>query len=210
MDTTDIKTDIKTDGVTGKASGGFTPDPNAPYYSRCIRTLKGLGLPLDGWFCAEVIDVKEEDKNAPLGSCEACGCQSVRYIHIMKHSDTLQVLSVGCICAGEMENDELGARERERQMKNRAARRRTFIRKPWESGMFDGLLFHKKTPVVLTAVCAEDQAHQASAEDQAHQTRYTVLIDDRYISEYKGQPILDPLTAKYAAFDVLDPVEMIK
>lgn len=179
---------------------GFVPDSNGAYLSRCIKTLKAKGLPLEGWRCADVIDVRAEDPKAPLETCEICGCSKVRYVHVMEHPDTGQSLSVGCICAGVMEGDIFGAKERERLVRNRAARRRTFIRKPWETGIFDGMLFQRDNIVCM------DNVGQGS--DQPPQ--YRVFVDDALITEYKGKPICDPLTAKYAAFEVLDPIEQIE
>ena len=37
------------------------------------------------------------------------------------------------------------------------------------------------------------------------QPGYTVYVDDKCVSEYKGRPIRDELTAKYAAFELMDP-----
>ena len=178
---------------------GFVPDPDGAYLSRCTKTLKAMGLPLEGWHCADVIDVRAEEPDAPLETCDICGCSKVRYIHIMEHPDTGQSLSVGCICAGVMEGDIFGAQEREQQMKNRAARRRTFLRKPWETGIFDGMLFQKGSIVYMNAV----------GQDYDQSPQYHVFVDDTEISEYKGKPICDSLTAKYAAFDILDPIDRI-
>ena len=175
----------------------FVPDPEGAYLSRCTKTLKAMGLSLGGWRCADVIDVRAEEPDVPLETCDICGCSKVRYVHIMEHPDTGLSLSVGCICAGVMEGDIFGARERERQMKNRASRRRTFVRKPWETGIFDGMLFQKGSIVYMNAV----------GQDSDQSPQYHVFVDDAVISEYKGKPICDPLTAKYAAFDVLDPID---
>lgn len=177
---------------------GFVPDPDGAYLSRCAKTLKTMGLPLEGWRCADVIDVRAEDPEAPLETCDICGYSELRYVHLMEHPDIEQSLSVGCIRAGIMEGDIFGAKERERLMRNRAARRRTFIRKPWETGIFDGMLFQKGNIVYMNAI----------GQDSDHPPQYHVFVDDVRITEYKGKPICDPLTAKYAAFDVLDPIEV--
>lgn len=264
------------------SSHPFTPDPNEAYISRCVRSLKAMGLPLDGWRCKEVVDVKEEDKDADLATCSLCGCSKVRYLHIMEHPggsgliedsrgligsgdsdgpgdssgtggldnpdnygcadsssesdepdtpgnpacsprssaiycapDTVQTLAVGCICAGVMEDDIFGAKERDRQARNRAARRRTFLRKPWETGIFDGLLFYKNSIVYMDSAVGEQDGDNGNtgknggvnAGAEEYSPRYNVFVDDVRITEYKGKPICDPLSAKYAAYDVLDPVK---
>ena len=53
------------------------------YYARCIRQLKEWGAPVTGWRCVDIIDVREDDRNAPLSTCELCGCADVRYEHVM-------------------------------------------------------------------------------------------------------------------------------
>ena len=85
-----------------------------------------------GWYCADVVDVREDDPEAPLSECELCGCGNVRYEHIMEHEEYFEPVTVGCICAGIMEGDILKAKERERLMRNRAKRRRNFVRKAWK------------------------------------------------------------------------------
>ena len=199
--------------VMGTAYGpgfgsGFASDPEAAHIARCIRTLMSRGLPLENWECVEVVDVREDEPDAPLATCQLCGCSRVRYLHIMSHSDTDQNLAVGCICAGVMEGDILGAKDRERQFRNRKARRKNFIAKPWETGIFDGLLIYKKKVVAMSrADPVESQSDSIPDDGFESQPSYTVYVDDQCVSEYKGRPILDELTAKYAAFELMDPDE---
>ncbi len=180
-------------------------DPEQKYIARCIRKLKEEGLPLDGWYCIEVYDVREEDQKAPLETCQVCGCSRVRFVHVMENDSTHQRLNVGCICAGVMEGDIFGAKERERQAKNRLSRRRSFLQKPWMTGVFDGMLFQKKSVVVMSANDRGSGADENADAEALQQVSYTVYVDDQQVTEYKGKPIRDPLTAKYAAFEVLDP-----
>ena len=49
----------------------------------------------------------------------------------MQHKGYPEVIEVGCICAGVMEGDILAAKDRERMLKNRANRRKSFIHKTW-------------------------------------------------------------------------------
>jgi hypothetical protein len=39
-----------------------------------------------------------------------CESQAVRFVHYMEHDDYPEVLEVGCVCAGHMEQDLEGAR----------------------------------------------------------------------------------------------------
>ena len=70
-------------------------DTSSVYYARCVKKLESLGLPTSGWVCAEVIDLEEAEF-----TCELCGHEGIRYIHVMMHHACSRKLSVGCICAG--------------------------------------------------------------------------------------------------------------
>lgn len=200
--------DVMTTAYKPGSGSGFASDPEAAHIARCIRNLKSRGLPLENWECVEVVDVREDEPDAPLETCQLCGCSRVRYLHIMSHGDTDQRLAVGCICAGVMEGDILGAKDRERQFRNRKARQRKFIAKPWESGIFDGLLIHKKKVVVMSRTDpVENHSNRSPDDGNGQQPGYTVYVDDQCVSEYKGRPIRDELTAKYAAFELMDPDE---
>ena len=74
---------------------------------------------MERWYCLEVIDVREDDPEAPLWTCELCGCDRVRFVHVMDNPLYFEPVRVGCICAGIMEGNILAAEERERQMRNR-------------------------------------------------------------------------------------------
>lgn len=68
-------------------------------------------VPHSGWNCAGVQDLR-----APVGICEMCGYQTIRYAHHMEHPK-YRSLSVGCVCAGRMEGDVERARRREKEFK---------------------------------------------------------------------------------------------
>jgi hypothetical protein len=59
-----------------------------------------------------------------------CEVQIVRYVHTMFHPDYGE-LEVGCICAGHMEQDLIGARLRETSFKQRLSRRMNWLRRRW-------------------------------------------------------------------------------
>ncbi len=82
--------------------------------------------PHSGWTCAGV-----EDLGAPVGICQMCGHQIIRYAHLMEHPD-YHSLSVGCVCAGRMEGDVAGAKRREKDFKSRQARRDHFCKRQWK------------------------------------------------------------------------------
>lgn len=86
---------------------------------------KRADVPHDGWVCIDVIDL-----GAPVGVCRMCGRQIIRYVHVMFHPNYPRRIGAGCVCAGRMEGDVDAARERENAVKNRLARRETFLKTP--------------------------------------------------------------------------------
>jgi len=83
------------------------------------------GAPHKGWQCINIEDLEE-----PCHLCEMCEVQIVRYVHTMFHPD-YGTLDVGCICAGYMEQDLAGARQRETSFKQRLSRRINWLRRTW-------------------------------------------------------------------------------
>jgi hypothetical protein len=88
------------------------------------------GVPHRGWECTNIEDNEEQSF-----LCEMCEVMLVRYIHTMEHHDYHEVLRVGCICAGNMEQDLVGARRREAEFKKRQARRRNWLKRQWRTSM---------------------------------------------------------------------------
>jgi len=76
------------------------------------------GVPHRGWTCVDI-----EDLGAPAHVCEMCEVILVRHVHEMEHPDYPETLRVGCVCAGHMEEDLVGARRREAAFKNGRQRR---------------------------------------------------------------------------------------
>ncbi len=85
------------------------------------------GVPHKGWTCVDFEDLGEPDL-----VCEMCERQEIRYVHYMEHPDYPERLACGCICAGHMEEDLVGARRRETRAQSAAQRRgRWLTRKGW-------------------------------------------------------------------------------
>lgn len=84
-------------------------------------------VPKEGWTCVGVTDL-----GAPVGVCQMCGHQIIRYVHHMIHPD-FHPLDVGCICAGKMEGDIEKAKQRENDFKNKEARRQNFRKRKWKT-----------------------------------------------------------------------------
>jgi hypothetical protein len=73
-----------------------------------------------------------EDLEEPSETCEMCETAEIRYVHVMQHPGYPEVLRCGCICAGHLEEDYAAAEDRERRAKNRTARRRKWLNRPWQ------------------------------------------------------------------------------
>ena len=82
-------------------------------------------VPHSGWTCVGV-----EDLGAPVGICEMCGYQIIRYAHHMEHPQ-YHSLVCGCVCAGRMEGNVEEAKRREAEFKNMQARRISFFKRKW-------------------------------------------------------------------------------
>ena len=88
------------------------------------------GVPHKGWTCVDI-----EDLGATNHVCEMCETQEVRYVHLMTHPDYEETLRVGCICAGHMEEDLVGARHREVAFKAISSRRARWLSRAWRRSM---------------------------------------------------------------------------
>lgn len=84
------------------------------------------GIPHRGWTCVDV-----EDLGEPSVTCEMCESQEIRYVHHMAHPNYPGQLACGCVCAGRMEEDYVGAQERERVLRNAAGRKRRWLNRAW-------------------------------------------------------------------------------
>lgn len=60
-----------------------------------------------------------------------CEVQDVRCVHVMEHANYAETLRVGCICAGHMEENLVGARLREGAFKARRSRRDRWLSRSW-------------------------------------------------------------------------------
>ncbi len=105
-------------------------------------------VPHDGWTCVGI-----EDLGAPVGICEMCGYQIIRYAHHMEHPQ-YHSLTAGCVCAGKMEGDIEAAKRREAEYKNRESRREHFFQKKWKQSK-KGNEYLKTDGHVIVLCCLE-------------------------------------------------------
>ena len=85
------------------------------------------GVPHRGWHCVDI-----EDLGSPQVECGMCESQNIRYVHHMEHPAYPEVLEVGCVCAGHMEEDVAAARTREASMKSREGKRKRWLTRKWK------------------------------------------------------------------------------
>lgn len=93
------------------------------------------GIPHKGWKLIDVIDLKahiDEDYDIDYEHCMMCGHQGIRYVHLVVHENIAEEFRVGCDCAEKMTNDYLNPDKLEKELKNRASRKRNWIKKDWK------------------------------------------------------------------------------
>ncbi len=107
-----------------KAPANKPQQPNLEDYD---NLWKRDDVPKSGWVCTGITDLGE-----PVGVCEMCGHQIIRYVHHMVHPN-FRSLGVGCICAGKMEGNIEQAKKREQDFKSKEARRENFKNRHWKT-----------------------------------------------------------------------------
>jgi hypothetical protein len=84
------------------------------------------GVPHKGWSCVDV-----EDLGGPLEICDMCESAEIRFVHYMSHPDYSETLGVGCVCAENMEDDYTSPRARERALRSKSRRRKSWGTREW-------------------------------------------------------------------------------
>jgi hypothetical protein len=152
------------------------------------------GVPHRGWACVEMIDLKAglDEEAVPDGVCQMCGQTEIRYLHIMRHPGYPDDLEVGCVCAGHMEQDYENPKQRERALRNRDKRLRTFLNREWRLSRNDNLVLrYKKKRVTIL-------------DSKFDNRRMGVACGGMFAWKYRGKPITTLREAKLAAFEMLD------
>lgn len=91
-------------------------------------------IPHKGWILQDVIDVREDGQTVDeteYETCMMCNNERIRYVHIVSHSEVVELFKVGCICAEKMTNDYVTPKRLEKKLRRRTARRINWIKKPW-------------------------------------------------------------------------------
>lgn len=103
--------------------------------------MKGLynqeGFPHKGWVLFDVEDVRLDGQismaYAPYETCDACGREEIRYVHILEHRNYDRQIRVGCNCAEKLTDDYINPSARERELRNRASRYANWFNREWKS-----------------------------------------------------------------------------
>ncbi len=84
------------------------------------------GIPHQDWTCVDTYDMGE-----PEHTCQMCGNERVRYVHVMHHRESPE-LHTGCVCAAHMSGIPRGVyKDRERVLQSRFAMRTRWLTRKW-------------------------------------------------------------------------------
>lgn len=96
---------------------------------------KTPGVPHKGWDLHDVVDARDERglEYGDYDSCQFCGQDQIRWVHILQHSDYQDLIEVGCDCAEKLTEDYVNPKRRENELRNRSSRRGRFPEKGWKT-----------------------------------------------------------------------------
>lgn len=89
------------------------------------------GVPHKGWTCFDVIDL--QDQSEDFENCMMCGKEEIRFVHILFHPKVATQFRVGCKCAEKMTEDLVNPENRQRELQNRAQRKKNWMIKKWST-----------------------------------------------------------------------------
>ena len=142
----------------------------------------------------DVFDVRADDESADEANyetCEMCGNERIRFVHLMRHPEHSTELRVGCTCAEKMSGDYATPKEREKGLRSRAARREKWLARKWKTSRKGHPWL--KSGAFHIVVCLEGK----------QTTCYRLFINER-----RGQRIYDSENAaKLAAFDAIEKMK---
>lgn len=151
-------------------------------------------IPHKGWTCSDVFDVRANDEppdEVNYETCEMCGNERIRFVHLMRHPEHPTELRVGCQCAEKMSGDYVTPKEREKGLRSRAARREKWLTRKWKMSR-KGHPWLKAGDFHIV-VCSEGQ----------NPIHYRLFINER-----RGQRLYpSENTAKLAAFDAIEKMK---
>lgn len=149
------------------------------------------GVPQKDWRCVDVVDLRADGESrdeTDYETCEMCGNEKIRYVHIMEH-DEYDQLQVGCVCAEKMSGDYVNPKKRQNDLQNLAKRRAKckadWSKREWKRSS-KGNLWTKVNGVTITIFLS-----------QYKQGKWVLVIDRAY-----SQATYDSeVEAQLASFD---------
>lgn len=150
------------------------------------------GFPHKGWTLIECIDLGadvSDDDEIEYETCEMCHNERIRYVHVLTHPDYPGEIRVGCDCACKLTEDYISHPENERRLKNKAARRRNFLKQEWGKNYKGNWVLRYKGEYI-TAIKRNGV--------------YGFAYHDNWVWQYNGCRITDLNTLKLAAFEMFD------
>lgn len=117
---------------------------------------KSQGIPHKGWSLVAVVDVREDGQSedeTEYETCMMCGHEKIRYVHIVEHKELEDIFRVGCHCAENMTGDYVNPEKHEKELRNKANRRKSWITKKW--GLSKKGNLYLKVDSVPVVICRE-------------------------------------------------------
>ena len=151
-------------------------------------------IPHKGWEYIGMEDLGEDihyGEEVQYEQCDMCGYERIRYVHILKHRDVSQEFRVGRDCASRMIEDYVNPEQNERELRNRANRRKNFLKQEWRYMVQTGNYTLRYKGENITIVKGEFGS-------------WGVVFQGNWRWDYKGRKMNDIDTAKLIAFDLFD------
>lgn len=159
------------------------------------------GIPHKGWFCIEVLDLKEDadsTQEIEYEQCEMCGNEKLRFVHIMKHPEYPDVLNVGRICAEKMSDDYINPNKMENELRKKASRRNNFKRVEWNFNITKNTYSKKYKGEYITIMKSR------------YGNNWGVFFAKQQKWDYKGNKILSFELAEKVAFEMFEELHTTK
>ena len=94
------------------------------------------GVPHRGWRCVGVEDIRPDGQpeyETEYATCQMCGNERIRFVHMMEHSEFDGVIEAGCVCAEKMSGDYVTPRLQEGRLRKKASRKARWLSRKWRT-----------------------------------------------------------------------------
>jgi hypothetical protein len=146
------------------------------------------GIPHKGWLLINVIDLKEEfDESYEIEyeHCMMCGHQGIRYVHLVVHEKVAEQFRVGCDCAEKMTNDYLNPEKLEKELRNRANRKKNWVKKEWKTTINGNHYLKIETHFILIYIDKKTQKYKVKIDETFGKKEFVTLIEAK-IAAFNG------------------------